>query len=264
MRDKLTEKEEELLEFIVKYRDERGVQPSQREMAKRLDCNVKTIGERIEAIEKKGVIKRTGQHRHIQILWDRGTPSFLRSPQSTNLSETLDTIGVIQPKKFLIMLEADELLEKWMAKFENSKDIPIPVPIERIAKEFFHYEIRPEYLEDGVSGKSFDKEKIILVNLEDIPQRQRFTIGHELAHLYLHKRPDATSDLPLRELEANYFARCLLMPSSPFFQFVKKCFNEMKSLGEENLINEVSKKFYVSKEAAKIRLLEFDYLPIQI
>jgi Zn-dependent peptidase ImmA (M78 family) len=101
-------------------------------------------------------------------------------------------------------------------------------------------QVRPEFADDQISGALYyeDDGPVIGVNASHHPNRQRFTIAHECAHLSLHDqavyvdraypsgRPPAGSPAFLRnavssdavdpiEIEANRFAACLLMPK-PF------------------------------------------------
>ena len=90
------------------------------------------------------------------------------------------------------------------------------------------------------------------------PIRDRFTIAHELGHLFLHfpkikagnpgaimratRRVDATDDLQKRaEWEANWFAAALLMPASEFRLTMNKD------------IEYNAAKFNVSRKAASVR-----------
>ena len=267
-RNDLTEKEENLLNFIVDEMDKRGVQPTYREMASHFESDPKTIGDRIEAMEKKGVIKRTRQSRNIVILQDRGIPTFSRTENFSHLFD--DSLNknikgiwhLTYPRKLLISLEASEILNKWLLQFKRSKDILIPVPMDLLAKDLFKYDVEKDYLESGIPGKLFDKEKLIVVNIEDTPQRQKFTIGHELGHLHLHHQKISATTSKLKELEADYFSSSILMPPKPFSQFARK-FLMKSSLTESELIDKMNKAFDVSREAARIRLLEFDFLPIR-
>ena len=264
-RKELTEKEKELLDYIVDYESERGFQPSYRDMASYYACDLKTIADRLEAMEKKKVIKRTG-HRgiEIRIIHDRGTPAFSRivfqDNSEVSFKNTKITKRLSHVRKMEITLEASGLLNKWMSEFKQDKDIPIPVPVDLIVKDLFNYDIDRDFLEKEIPGKLFDKEKLIIVDTEDSPERQRFTIGHELAHLHLHAENGVT-DGQIKELEADYFAASLLMPLKPFSQFVQKCLSEAPSAQSNDLIDRVSKRFDVSRDAAQKWLLEFYYLP---
>lgn len=94
---------------------------------------------------------------------------------------------------------------------------------------------------------------LIGVNSMHHPNRQRFTIAHELGHYFLHRdhgdfvdqalfRKELQSDR--REFEANSFASRLLMPASDF-QDASRRFNADLDL--------VAKQFGVSAAAAKFR-----------
>jgi Zn-dependent peptidase ImmA (M78 family) len=91
---------------------------------------------------------------------------------------------------------------------------------------------------------------IIGVNSLHHPNRQRFTIAHEIGHYMLHRDHAPFEDGLLfrnentdgREREANQFAALLLMPEAEF-----------KIALEESNIDEVAKKFKVSSQAAEYR-----------
>jgi hypothetical protein len=128
----------------------------------------------------------------------------------------------------------------------QNPDIPIPVPIDDIARLAGVEQIRP-LGSSGFEGMLVTNETKtraeIFFNPESIPQRQRFTIGHELGHLLLpfHRqlsfecskedmtRYEKTTDRRIeQEAEANRFASELLMPR-PYFK------RRMKTLGEPDL-----------------------------
>jgi Zn-dependent peptidase ImmA (M78 family) len=92
------------------------------------------------------------------------------------------------------------------------------------------------------------------------PQRNIFTIAHELGHLFLHMKygtPEwATARLEFKdafwhrkgisstvENEANYFAACFLMPEAEFSQV----------WNEQMTSDNVAEQFGVSKAAANVR-----------
>ncbi|WP_245443046.1 ImmA/IrrE family metallo-endopeptidase [Methylobacterium terrae] len=91
--------------------------------------------------------------------------------------------------------------------------------------------------------------------------RDRFTIAHELGHLFLHYAmivrnfPGAmmiatrwvkedNDDLKRAEWEANWFAAAFLMPAAKF----KKCLEE-----NDGHVNVVAVQFGVSPKAAEVR-----------
>lgn len=108
---------------------------------------------------------------------------------------------------------------------------------------------------DETSGSlTFDERGwLITVNALHHPNRQRFTIAHELAHYALHRksreefrdqnffRNDCTDPM---EAEANHFAATLLMPE-PAFRKAAEALN-----GD---IEAIAKSFKVSTMAVRVR-----------
>jgi hypothetical protein len=265
----LTEKERDLIDFIFEHMDSCNVQPTYREMASHFSSDVKTIADRLEGIEKKGVIKRTGKSRYIVMLQDRGNFNYSRTSNALRSSVVPDRFEknkrITQPlthfQKLTISFEAVDILNNWVKGFTDKNDLPIPVPVESVIRDLFNFDIIKDFQEQDISGKLFLEKKLIVINVEDNPQRQRFTIGHELGHLVLHKGQDAA--LQAQELEADYFAISLLMPLKQFSHFAMKILEKMKPLDGEDLIEQVRMNFDVSIDAARIRLQEFDFLPIR-
>ena len=108
--------------------------------------------------------------------------------------------------------------------------------------------------------------RLIVINsgLESDPeylQKRRFITAHEYGHYVLHKKSeeiyahrDTTKrDSPL-EKEADYFARCLLMPK----ELVQEVFNlwDLANASEEEKISTIARSFNVSRKKAKLRLAE--------
>ena len=81
------------------------------------------------------------------------------------------------------------------------------------------------------------------------PARDRFTVAHELGHLFLHHREGMgvarynRSGTDLAEVEANWFAAAFLMPEGPFLEDVR--------LGTP--IATIARSFRVSVAAADVR-----------
>lgn len=113
-------------------------------------------------------------------------------------------------------------------------------------------EIRP----DGAAPGEF----VVRVNRHDIPERQRFTVAHELGHFLLHRDQIGTGikdDVLFRsrlsdwrEAEANRIAADILMPE----ELVKQALQQAKSIGIEDVAPYLAKQFGVSEAAMKIRL----------
>lgn len=132
-------------------------------------------------------------------------------------------------------------------------------------------ELESKELESNISGYSAfrDGKKAIVVNNGHPKARRRFTIAHELGHLLLHdfnefnfndnekvyfRNDISASGMDEYEVEANYFAACLLMPKN----LVKKEFEQLGdsiSISEDQL-NSFSEKFGVSTTAMTIRLVK--------
>jgi Zn-dependent peptidase ImmA (M78 family) len=149
-----------------------------------------------------------------------------------------------------------------------------PVPVDRIAKGL-GAQLRFSPLDQELAGMIYVSENtpIIGVNSLQHPNRQRFTIAHEIAHLELHKHlisgkvhvdkgfpiqfaglnRDTTSALGTEriEIEANQFAAELLMPTKMLIQaMASKPFD----IDDEGPLEELAKKFRVSRQALEYRI----------
>jgi len=150
-------------------------------------------------------------------------------------------------------------------------DVSVPVPVEKIIKK---RSIRIQFspLDQELSGMALIKDGIgvIGVNALHHPNRQRFTMAHELGHHILHWREiDGTAHVDkgfailLRdteasqgtnriEIEANNFASELLMPTQLLEPLVdEKGFD----LDDVELLQALAKRFKVSLSALQFRLL---------
>jgi len=152
-----------------------------------------------------------------------------------------------------------------------------PINVELVAN---HLKLRIVYHELGadVSGLLISKgdSTVIAVQASDHPNRQRFTIAHEIGHFCLrhqfepgeHVHVDrghvitprnsrSSTGVDIREIEANQFAACLLMPS-------KLLLGRIKALGVESLrdhhVTLLANKFGVSEQAMTIRLSTLGFL----
>ena len=146
-------------------------------------------------------------------------------------------------------------IEKKAKELIKNNDFPIDVV--KIANELGFNVFLSDFDEANIAGMVVNspREKSIYINKDDIPQRQRFTIAHEIGHIILHHQNNGdfkevdfrnTDELPTqKEIEANAFAATLLMP--------KEQTVEMWNILQD--IDDIANYFKVSKAAAAIRLM---------
>jgi len=164
-------------------------------------------------------------------------------------------------------LKAEELLTAGKVK-------SAPVDVERLAS-MVQAKIHYEPLEDEISGlvtRTEDGAALIGVNKSHHPNRQRFTIAHEIGHLLLHDHEllhiDRAFPIALRdanaslgtdavEIEANQFAAELLMPTELIQKDVKKLLNKVEP---EEATEQLAAKYKVSVQAITIRLTALGFL----
>lgn len=143
-----------------------------------------------------------------------------------------------------------------------------PVPVERMARAM---KIRVQYapLDGDLSGMVAmqDDVPVIGINALHHPNRQRFTLAHEIGHLTLHRNliegsvhvdkqilhrdimTEAGTDW--REIEANAFASELLMPES-LLQAQPSAAGV--AFEDDEVIASLAAKFRVSEAAIRFRL----------
>lgn len=152
-----------------------------------------------------------------------------------------------------------------------------PIPIDRIAK-LLGVAVHHVALDGELSGMALEKDGQAVVGVNSLhhPNRQRFTIAHELAHIVLHRahiaaqvhvdkefrvrsgrvlRRDtvAATGTDALEIEANAFASELLMPR----QLIEQELHGDWDIDDERL-SELARKFKVSTAAMQFRIMDFD------
>lgn len=146
----------------------------------------------------------------------------------------------------------------------------LPVNVEDIAKRYGLQVIyRPA--DADVSGMLVVKggTGLILVNQTHAPQRQRFTVAHELGHYLMHRQPNqeaffrderSSQGISHQEIQANAFAASLLMPASEIRRFTE---GRKLSPLDSDIIYGLAQTFDVSSEAMSIRLQDLKLLRLE-
>ncbi|MEE9431463.1 MAG: ImmA/IrrE family metallo-endopeptidase [Melioribacteraceae bacterium] len=163
------------------------------------------------------------------------------------------------------------LAEKILVK-NNIKSLPIS--LKKIAKNE-KITLASIHADDKTSGFLYKKnEKIIIgYNSEHHPNRQNFTIAHELGHYFLQHfgdffidkgtilfRDERTNNQNYKqEREANKFAAELLLPEDLLLSYIKR---EKIVFDDRKEINEMADDFGVSTQALTIRLTNLGLIAI--
>jgi Zn-dependent peptidase ImmA (M78 family) len=153
-----------------------------------------------------------------------------------------------------------------------------PVRVEEIARHQ-GVTVQKRSVQAKVSGflyrNSANGKAVIGVNRAQHPNRQRFTIAHELGHLLLHSGDDVHVDIAFtiklrdqrsstgtdtEEMESNLFAAELLMP----IHFLRE---DLKRLGDldvldEQVVTKLANAYRVSSQAMAVRLSHLGYLHV--
>lgn len=160
--------------------------------------------------------------------------------------------------------------EKLEAKIEKIlQDFGVkeaPVPVEEIASKLqVKISRAPSKDFSGILIRK-DGHALIGVNSNEAFVRQRFTIAHELGHLYMHPQKDTFVDYrdnkkdamrTVREKEANKFAAAMLMPRKN----IEKDFKNIvkASLTDEEVCKLLADRYEVSEEAMGFRLKDLGF-----
>lgn len=156
---------------------------------------------------------------------------------------------------------------------EHGVDAP-PIPVEAIAMRH-GLKIHAQPLQSDLSGFLYrDGTNVVIgVNTSQPEVRQRFTIAHELGHFFLHHddalHVDRAVQAKLRstlssagtdpeEIEANWFAAELLMPSGLIAQDMAH-FGGTDILDEEQILR-LARRYRVSAQALLLRVTNLGYV----
>lgn len=132
----------------------------------------------------------------------------------------------------------ETLSEDLLSKFNQHQ---LPIDIEGIISNL-NIQLFKDAIDDSISGAAIIKngERKIIINtaLNECNERRRFTMGHELGHIMLHADSKLKVDQEIlqqmyfrdghssqgsdpKEVEANYFSACILMPRSAVYEQLK-------------------------------------------
>lgn len=143
-----------------------------------------------------------------------------------------------------------------------------PVPIDKIARKCGVI-IQYASLDDQLSGMAFIKNNVSYIGVNSLhhPNRQRFTIAHELGHHVLHKEllgssvhvdkvilkrdQVSSSGVDLNEIEANAFAAEILMPT----EWIDALLSDGLDVADEAKISDIARRFKVSIAALQFKIL---------
>lgn len=151
--------------------------------------------------------------------------------------------------------------------------VTAPVPVEKLIKR---RDIRVQFspLDQELSGMALVKDGVALIGVNALhhPNRQRFTMAHELGHHVMHRtyiegtvhvdkgfailRRDtlATQGTDKMEIEANAFASELLIPRDLIEPIIDAGDID---LDDVDRLQTIAKRFKVSLSALQYRLLAF-------
>jgi Zn-dependent peptidase ImmA (M78 family) len=147
----------------------------------------------------------------------------------------------------------------------------VPVPVDKIAKTV-GAQVVFSPLDDELSGMILVKGDRTLIGVNSLhhPNRQRFTIAHEIGHLELHRSfitgqihvdkkftvlmrdPNSAAGTDRLEIEANRFAAELLMPEWAVRRVLER---EAIDIDDDRTVSDLAKKFRVSRQALQYRLI---------
>jgi len=150
-----------------------------------------------------------------------------------------------------------------------------PIPADELA-ESLGAQLIYEPFDGDVSGLLMrDQGGVVIgVNARHHPNRQRFTLAHEIGHLQLHKTDSLFVDKQMRlefrdkragmaiyrkEIQANRFAAELLMPRHVLNREVEKLLSHNSADSGSFVIASLSKRFGVSHQAMQYRLTNLGY-----
>lgn len=173
-----------------------------------------------------------------------------------------------------------EIENKAVSLLKEYGEYQIPTLVDRLVLKM-NIDLEANDLGSDVSGVFISNGEVnkIVFSQNDNPNRQRFTIAHELGHYALeHRRQGVFIDTPqkfftilyrdkqssngeyLQEREANAFAATLLMPEELVEKQIKEIIDSESFFSSNNdLVVRLAEKFKVSCQAMSFRLSALGY-----
>jgi len=149
--------------------------------------------------------------------------------------------------------------------FGGVESLELPIKIGEIAERNGITIKQGDFKHPDISGSYDRSTKTIIVDTDDEPTRQAFTIAHELGHHFLHEGEKETEvylryyseklsfEKQLAEQQANLFAASILMPE----EILRR---EWENSQDERFL---ATKFGVSQSAMHYRLMNLE-LPVEV
>jgi Zn-dependent peptidase ImmA (M78 family) len=148
--------------------------------------------------------------------------------------------------------------------------VTLPVSPDRIAKQL-GIQLRFSPFDEELSGMIFIKNGVPIIGVNAIhhPNRQRFTIAHEIGHYMMHREiltsevhvdknfpalmrdEKSATGTELIEIQANKFAARLLMPDALLEPALA---GKNFDIDDDKPLEELAKRFRVSKKALEYRI----------
>ena len=187
-----------------------------------------------------------------------------------------DTMSEIDRDK---MIEIEKRVKEIIKDLDFEKSLSVDI-VSLVKRDGFQVEAKMMPIETTgmllVNDNAEKNQRVIIVNKqftnpdnEDdvVFKKSRFITAHEYGHYLLHKSADkplyAHRDSDKREeaaeLEADYFARSLLMPL-PYFKTCVDILNEMAADDKKFIDTMLSKLFKVTRKKVRTRMLDLHTL----
>lgn len=161
-----------------------------------------------------------------------------------------------------------EILEQLASKFrlENGLSLSEPIALKSLLQKLNILTAFRPLSENfyGLSIRSKDDKRFMLINYNTSKGRQHFTIAHELFHLYFENylKPrvcNKESQNEPSEINANYFASALLIPREGLLKELTPQEIETKKISLARIIY-LEQYYSVSRRSILIRLSQLGYL----